>query len=90
MPLYEYKCQHCGHVVEVLQKIDEDAPPCAECSSEPQNMAKLVSTPNFHLRGGGWASDGYAGSPAGDGYRGCKNKGQRTQRAAELGDDMPD
>ena len=53
MPIYEYACQSCGHVVDELQKMNE--PPlvdCPECS-KPE-LKKLVSAPNFRLKGKGW------------------------------------
>ncbi len=35
MPLYEYKCQDCGHVTEILQRGSEKEPDlqCSECGS---------------------------------------------------------
>jgi len=36
MPIYEYKCQSCGHELEKLQRIGEpdltDCPFCNECA----------------------------------------------------------
>ena len=53
MPIYEYKCQSCGHYFEVLQRISE-APltACPECKKN--TLKKLVSAPNFRLKGQGW------------------------------------
>ena len=53
MPIYEYACGSCGHVFDVLQKMD--AVPlldCPECG-KPE-LKKLLSAPNFRLKGGGW------------------------------------
>lgn len=53
MPIYEYACNACGHVFDVLQKMD--APllvDCPECG-KPE-LRKLLSAPNFRLKGGGW------------------------------------
>ena len=53
MPIYEYQCQKCGHVFDVLQKMSDDPlKDCPECG-EPE-LRKLVSAPNFRLKGGGW------------------------------------
>ena len=53
MPIYEYKCQNCGHYFEVLQRISEE--PLSTCSQCKKNsLKKLVSAPNFRLKGGGW------------------------------------
>ncbi len=53
MPIYEYKCQNCGHYFEVLQRISEEPLiACPECKKNA--LKKLVSAPNFRLKGGGW------------------------------------
>lgn len=53
MPIYEYQCNACGHVFDVLQKMSDDPLTyCPECG-EPQ-LRKLLSAPNFRLKGGGW------------------------------------
>ncbi len=53
MPIYEYQCTECGHVFDALQKMS-DAPltDCPDCG-EP-GLRKLLSAPNFRLKGGGW------------------------------------
>lgn len=53
MPIYEYACQKCGHALDALQKMnDEPLVECPECG-EPA-LKKLISAPNFRLKGGGW------------------------------------
>ena len=53
MPIYEYKCQKCGHYFEVLQRISEEPlSTCPECKKN--TLKKLVSAPNFRLKGEGW------------------------------------
>jgi putative FmdB family regulatory protein len=53
MPFYEYECPHCKFYTEVMQKIS--APPLKKCPScGKSSMKKLVSAPNFRLKGGGW------------------------------------
>ena len=35
MPLFEYRCQACGHVTEFLEKADTKAKhPCEQCGSK--------------------------------------------------------
>ncbi len=53
MPIYEYKCQACGHILEVIQKMS-DAPrvDCPQCHKA--ELKKLVSAPAFRLKGDGW------------------------------------
>lgn len=53
MPIYEYECQACGHVLDALQKIsDEPLRHCPTCGKEA--LKKLVSAPRFRLKGSGW------------------------------------
>jgi putative FmdB family regulatory protein len=53
MPFYEYECSACKFYVEALQKISD--PPLRKCPScKKQTMQRLVSAPNFRLKGGGW------------------------------------
>lgn len=53
MPIYEYRCQDCGHELEKLQKLS-DAPlvDCPACGKPA--LTKLVSAAGFRLKGGGW------------------------------------
>ena len=53
MPIYEYKCQACGHYLEALQKLNE-APltQCPECGQPA--LHKLISAAGFRLKGSGW------------------------------------
>ena len=52
MPIYEYKCQNCEHYFEVLQRISEEPlSTCPECKKNA--LKKLVSAPNFRLKGEG-------------------------------------
>ncbi|QBQ53900.1 FmdB family zinc ribbon protein [Nitrosococcus wardiae] len=53
MPIYEYRCQACGHEMELLQKIADE--PLRECPSCGEGqLRKLVSAVGFRLKGGGW------------------------------------
>jgi putative FmdB family regulatory protein len=53
MPIYEYRCEACGHELEALQKIsDSPLQTCPECNA-PQ-LRKKISAAGFRLKGGGW------------------------------------
>lgn len=73
MPIYEYKCEVCGHQFDRMMKMSDPNPPCPdfgnvadhdfEGEGEPHacggETKKLISGGTFHLKGGGWAADGY-------------------------------
>ena len=53
MPIYEYRCSACGHDVEALQKMaDGPLRKCPECGKS--QLKRLVSAPQFRLKGSGW------------------------------------
>jgi putative FmdB family regulatory protein len=58
MPIYEYECEKCGHIEEIIQKIS-DTPLCT-CRYCSGNLHKLVSHSSFHLKGTGWYVTDYA------------------------------
>jgi putative FmdB family regulatory protein len=59
VPIYEFVCEACGQLTEVMQKVSDAAPAaCAECGKGP--MARTVSRTSFQLKGGGWYADLYA------------------------------
>jgi putative FmdB family regulatory protein len=68
MPLYDYRCRSCGHLVEVMHAIGGTGPErCEVCGGE---MAKLLSAPAIHFKGTGWAKkDARAASTASNAKR---------------------
>lgn len=58
MPIYEYQCQKCRHVCEVLQKAKDKAPDkCPKCGGA---VVKRVSSPAIQFKGNGWYITDYA------------------------------
>lgn len=53
MPIYEYRCEACGHTDEHLQKVSE-APltVCPACGKS--KYRKQLSAAGFQLKGTGW------------------------------------
>jgi putative FmdB family regulatory protein len=53
MPIYEYRCEKCGHQLEAIQKMSDPAlVTCPECSKD--SLIKLISAAGFQLKGTGW------------------------------------
>ena len=60
MPIYEYRCESCGHQQEALQKVS-DAPlkVCAKCGKP--TLSKMVTAAGFQLKGSGWYATDFKG-----------------------------
>jgi len=53
MPIYEYRCEACGHRDEHLQKISDK--PLATCPAcHKRAYKKQLSAAGFQLKGSGW------------------------------------
>jgi len=58
VPIYEYECQECGEVTEVMQRITED--PLITCETCGGPIKRLISNTSFVLKGTGWYVTDYA------------------------------
>jgi len=84
MPIYEYECENCGRVDEVLQKISEK--PLSHCRHCNGKVHKLVSHSAFHLKGTGWYVTDYAGKKNTGGQTTAKEAGpEKTEKASSGG-----
>lgn len=65
MPIYEYRCEKCGSVSEMLVISKDEQLSCASCGSG--ELTKLMSAPNISMGGGGPSFEapmgGCCGSP---------------------------
>ena len=53
MPIYEYRCESCGHELDALQKLsDGPLQDCPDCQAS--SLRRLISAPSFRLKGDGW------------------------------------
>jgi putative FmdB family regulatory protein len=58
MPLYEYKCEKCGNLFEVMQKFsDEPVKTHENCGG---SVHRLLSAPALQFKGSGWYVNDYA------------------------------
>lgn len=52
LPIYEYKCEDCGQIFDLLQRINsEPAKECVHCGGK---VKKLISASSFQFKGSGW------------------------------------
>jgi len=58
MPLYEYQCEKCGDIFEVMQKFsDEPVKAHEKCGG---HVRRLLSAPALQFKGSGWYITDYA------------------------------
>jgi len=62
VPLYEYKCNVCEQVSEILHKISDPTPEECPACGKSGDLIKILSPSAFHLKGGGWYADAYSSS----------------------------
>lgn len=57
MPLYDYRCNDCGHVFEVFQSMsDEPVATCVECGGQ---VSRVLHAPAIHFKGKGFHNTDY-------------------------------
>jgi putative FmdB family regulatory protein len=80
MPIYAYRCQDCGHEVEVLQKISD--PPLSDCPAcRHPSLVKKVTAAGFQLKGSGWYATDFKNN--GTQPKEAKAEGTSTDAAAK-------
>ena len=85
MPIYEYRCERCGHQQEFLQKVS-DAPltVCTKCGEA--SFSKMVTAAGFQLKGSGWYATDFknsgkpASKPSGEAAKGEAAKGEASPK----------
>ena len=61
MPIYEYRCDACGHQQEALQKMSDRPLTDCEACKQPA-LKKIISAAGFRLSGSGWYETDFKGS----------------------------
>src|SRR5689334_13543542 len=80
MPIYEYRCEHCG-VFEEMQRITD--PPLSRCPTCKRKVRRLISNTSFQLKGTGWYVTDYARS----GSNGSKKEASGSDTKSEAKSD---
>jgi putative FmdB family regulatory protein len=63
LPLYEYKCEKCGHRFEKIESVTASTTKkCPKCGGKAE---RLFSSPAIQFKGSGWYVTDYAGKGAG-------------------------
>jgi putative FmdB family regulatory protein len=72
MPIYEYKCENCGEVFDVIQKFADEPVTVHEKCGGP--VRRLISSPSFQFKGSGWYVTDY-----GKGNNGAKKSDKESK-----------
>lgn len=57
MPIYEYQCEKCSNIDELLMSLSDPAPThCSKCQGP---VHKKLSNTSFALKGSGWYATDY-------------------------------
>ena len=76
MPIYEYRCDVCGHTVEVFQKFSDD--PLETCEVCGGHLSKVLHPVAIHFKGSGFYTTDY-----GRGSSKARPAGEPTKAADE-------
>ena len=86
MPIYDYHCDHCGHVFSAVQSFkDEALKVCPNCGKLPR---RLMSMPSIVFKGSGWyktdsRSASQRGSSDKEGGKADTSSGSKPESKAE-------
>ena len=58
MPIYEYRCDRCGHTFELMQKFHD--PPVEQCELCSGPVRKVLHPVAIHFKGSGFYTTDYA------------------------------
>lgn len=91
MPLYEYRCDACSAVGQVLTRTlsEEPRPVCARCGGT--SMTRLMSrVARIRTTGEVWEASGTPDAPGADYYRDPRNIGRKVEQDFQrYGVDLP-
>lgn len=81
MPIYEYQCDDCGRISEVLKKGFEDTvETCESCGGQAR---RIMSNTSFVLKGTGWYVTDYCGKNASTGGGNGNGEGAKKSEGSE-------
>ena len=87
MPIYEYRCEHCGDFEE-NQRITD--PPLERCPKCRRKVRRLISNTSFQLKGSGWYVTDYARSGSGAGKDSAKSDKSGDAKSESKGESKSD
>ena len=89
MPIYEYECEKCGGVFELIHAVSADPPKKCEtkgCKGKPRRM---VSAGGFILKGDGWYVTDYPSESRKKGWESESSQGKPAAPAESKSEGSP-
>ena len=86
MPLYEYQCEECGDLFEVMQKFSDE--PLAFHEKCGGKVHRLISAPALQFKGSGWYITDYARN-SGSSTNGPEKKTESSDKPASKTESSP-
>jgi len=83
MPIYEYECDECGDIFEVIQKLSDPQPESHDCGSK--KVHRVMSRSSFVLKGEGWYLTDYARKDKKDGGGAAGEKSESKPKTSDKG-----
>ena len=84
MPLYEYKCEKCGHRFEKIEKHSaSEIKKCPKCGA---NAPRQISAAGIQFKGSGWYVTDYGGkgsSPSTSEGDGAASKSDKSEKSGK-------
>lgn len=65
VPIYDYRCDHCGHAFSAVQSFNDA--PIGECPSCGKPPRRLIVPPAIVFKGSGWYKTDSRGKPPAEG-----------------------
>jgi putative FmdB family regulatory protein len=87
MPIYEYRCNSCGRIIEVMQKFSDK--PLTKCPACSGRISRIISNCSFHLKGTGWYVTDYKKGDGGAGRREKTSETPKSEPKAETTESKP-
>lgn len=89
MPIYEYQCQKCDSVFEMMQSIS--AKPLKSCQMDgcSGKVTRLVSASGFILKGSGWYATDYPSDTRKQGWESEQKQSSSDKPPAPVADSAP-
>jgi putative FmdB family regulatory protein len=79
MPIYEYQCEGCGEVFELIQKFSDEPLKVHDKCGAP--VHRLITSSAIQFKGSGWYATDYAKSGNGGSKKSDSEKSEKKESA---------